>query len=570
MLAIQKKYLDTLRNVRKEVSSIDLSHDYIKDIDELNTRILEGELIVPVIGAFSSGKSSLINSFLGEDILSVGITPETSLATELNYALDQRVEAIMSSGEVIRFDIDEFSLDKIETSSCSYLRYYLARDALKSIEPLVLVDMPGFDSPLDAHNKAILTYIGRASHFIVLVSVEDGTLPRSIFSRLIELQTMGHGFDFFLSKTNLRPESAVQAVATEVQERLRDGLDIDQPVLPVGDDGGKALGSILAEIDPEQLFRAGFQHDVEGLIDDIICSINVKVSAFENEQHENENALEELTTALNRMERKIARLKENARIEAESFNQNRVITTLGREMNRMTEELVELVMTNQTDEVEHRLNDCVRSTLMREINAFFQQASDEWFEQISLELKEVENASVEAALSGQTRTKLGGFMEMHLKNLKTRIDKKAGDTTSTDKNGKIYKILTTITAVTTSVLAPILELVIIFLPEIIDHLVNTFAQNAKKEKIRSTLRTRIYPEIKTNVRQVLPDIITKQTIQLLDSIDESMKEHIEGMQAEIAKAEEEKRAMGGRMKEEIARYRSTADRISALNQAIAA
>ncbi len=43
-------------------------------------------LVMLVVGNFSAGKSSLLNRYLDRSVLLTGITPETSLATELHYS----------------------------------------------------------------------------------------------------------------------------------------------------------------------------------------------------------------------------------------------------------------------------------------------------------------------------------------------------------------------------------------------------------------------------------------------------------------------------------------------------
>ncbi len=56
----------------------------------------EPKIIIPFVGAFSSGKSSLINALLGEDILSTDIAPETVLPVELRAGGTQQFVACHS------------------------------------------------------------------------------------------------------------------------------------------------------------------------------------------------------------------------------------------------------------------------------------------------------------------------------------------------------------------------------------------------------------------------------------------------------------------------------------------
>ncbi len=47
--------------------------------------IQKQQLVIPIVGNFSAGKSTLLNRFLEKSVLPTAITPETSLATELHY-----------------------------------------------------------------------------------------------------------------------------------------------------------------------------------------------------------------------------------------------------------------------------------------------------------------------------------------------------------------------------------------------------------------------------------------------------------------------------------------------------
>lgn len=60
MLKIQENFLDFLNELRQVVKD----EKIFSKIKELKTRINNTELLIPVVGAFSAGKSTLINNFL--------------------------------------------------------------------------------------------------------------------------------------------------------------------------------------------------------------------------------------------------------------------------------------------------------------------------------------------------------------------------------------------------------------------------------------------------------------------------------------------------------------------------
>ena len=97
MLNIQNKFTEYLVKLSDELSRLNLNNEakegLLLEIKQKMTRIENAELITPVIGAFSAGKSTLLNSFLQKDYLAVDITPETALATELRYCEEEYIEA---------------------------------------------------------------------------------------------------------------------------------------------------------------------------------------------------------------------------------------------------------------------------------------------------------------------------------------------------------------------------------------------------------------------------------------------------------------------------------------------
>ena len=76
----------------------------------------------------------------------------------------------------------------------------------------MLVDMPGFNSPLDAHNKAIDRYIGDGVHYLFVVSVEEGALHQQIISNMDQVTVMERGFTVCINKADLKPAADVQGI----------------------------------------------------------------------------------------------------------------------------------------------------------------------------------------------------------------------------------------------------------------------------------------------------------------------------------------------------------------------
>ena len=105
MIKNQKKFIEYLKSTSDILSSISIIDK--SKIDTYIEQIKNTELIVPVVGGFSAGKSTLINQFLDNKILSTSVTPETALATELRYNQNEYVEAIKKDDTIDRYEISE-------------------------------------------------------------------------------------------------------------------------------------------------------------------------------------------------------------------------------------------------------------------------------------------------------------------------------------------------------------------------------------------------------------------------------------------------------------------------------
>ena len=62
-----------------------------KQILDIASQKTGEEFIVLIIGAFSSGKTSMINALIGEDLLPTGFLPETAVLGELHYGSKKRI-----------------------------------------------------------------------------------------------------------------------------------------------------------------------------------------------------------------------------------------------------------------------------------------------------------------------------------------------------------------------------------------------------------------------------------------------------------------------------------------------
>lgn len=383
MLDIQKKYINYLNQVLEKVENTDI---YSGNFMALKEKIAKIELIVPVVGGFSAGKSTLINQFLEETVLSTSITPETALATELRYSENSYIEAVKKDDSIDIYEILDSEKLKEKAEKYKYVRFYLNNEKLKNIEPLILVDMPGFDAPIEHHNQAILNYLNKGIYFIILTSVEDGNITKSMTREISNIMEFGKDFSFCLSKTNLKPQNEVTEIKNKIQEQLEDYFDFNKEVILTTNKNGEELGKILKSINIEELFNKIFLNELKYGYMDVESSINTIVSTLKISKEEAENVVIELKNSIKNILNKKTQLIEETEEKYSNSNIDGIINQVGMELNNQKDVLVSLAISNQ-DSFSREVNDIVKHTIIREIKNRIKNISEDIVDNFSFELK---------------------------------------------------------------------------------------------------------------------------------------------------------------------------------------
>ena len=518
---------------------------------ELTEQIQKAELIVPVVGGFSAGKSTLINSFLGSDILPTAVTPETALATELRYSEEDYIEAVTAQGLVEKYALSDFAALKDNAGNFKLLRVYLNHNNLKAIHPLVLVDMPGFDAPIENHNQAILSYLDRGVYFVFLTSVEDGNITGSMKREIENLQRFGKGFSFCISKTNLRPESSIVDVREKIAEQLEDYFDYTGEVVLLNQNGGENLKKILASINPEMLFTAMFQERLRDNYGDLLQSLNVKLSTFKNSQQEANETIQALQQGIAELTaKKLAAVSEiENRYSGRSIEN--IIGKVVQNLMASKERLVDLALQNP-DAFSREINDLVKSSLLGSVQENLTNIGNNIIQDFSYILKGNINNSL--ILDEGFISKIGQTTENLLHQARGGLTDFSGslnDRAKTDGAKAIYRTIATVVGLTTAVVAPILEIVIIFLPDIIGFFIKNARERKAREQAEQQLVNQIIPSIRRKIAEVLPEMFNERVNNLIEEVSNRFEIQLEQKRTEIEQAAAEKQQRADEIHQEI-------------------
>ena len=529
MLENQKKYIEYIEFLNEKLENF-------MDIEKLNLlkeKIRNQELLIPIIGGFSAGKSTLINIFLEENILKVDITPETALATEMRYSSENYIEAV-SENNVERFKIEDIDFIKENAKNYKFMRVYFNNKNLKSIEPLVLVDMPGFNSPVDLHNEAILNYLDKGVHFIVLISVEEGTLSKSILRQLCDISELNKDFSFFLSKANLKADSEIEEIKEKIEELIDYELDIQKNIIPITNKSSQELQKVLNSINPENIIKELFLEELKNNYLDIEGFINTKIQALTTSNDENEKIIKELQHSISSLEDKKQVMIREAKEKYSIKNVDYILSSVEKVIVNNIDNLANLALKNP-NYFEKEIIEIIRSTLIMEIKTKMSEISEDITQDFALDLKSNINVEIQ-----------DDFFSMISKNILTLPGMNKVITTML---GGVLKFLPV-------VLNPVIGVIVAVLPHILGNYLERQKEQKQKEEIKKQILVNVIPSIKMELRKNVISIFEQQVNNLISEIASEFEEKLQVKKIAIEEVEKEKHTQILNIEIELEKYKN--------------
>lgn len=534
------KALDNLKNrvlaatdvVKLNFPVADVVEKIEADADVLLGRITKDNFIkIPFVGDFSSGKSSLLNAYIGSDLLPTNILPETAVAYELYYAEDEKLE-LYSDGVLKETKNSLSQIKDFNVSPGDVVYVYINNEKIRSLNSrgIVLVDMPGIDSGIEAHNSAILNYIREGSVFMIFTDTEQATLRSSTISFIREIQQYGLSINVFLSKADKKPETEVQEIRASVEKVVK-SLMSDDSVVGVTSSveekyGYKDVEAVLSKVDAEKIFAERYTGEVDAFISSVIAQFEMQIKLITSNAKDFDSLIEQLskkkTEAISSLEGKASQAQS---LEGSADD---ILQDIRSALMGASQRLAMVAFSSKGDgkAFESELMSIIRPVL---INSFkremteYQEVIGESMKELSADLSSVISVSSTQgeSLAKDVLEKLGGgnMVESLLqKGLSMLLVKFAGK-----------KALTLLVGA----LSPVITIVVSFLPDLISLIFGKSNEQKTAEvrdKIESQVIGRVIDGLRPNVEQMLMENrqeayneIKAEIENTIEQIDENIK-----------------------------------------------
>jgi len=180
------------------------------EIQNLKNELQRKEVIIPLVGEFSSGKTSLINALIGKKILPVDITPTTFVVNEVRFSSEMdKIEITFKNGTKKIYD-ELFDLSTINYSNASIVKVYVSNNTVPG--NIVLVDLPGLSSEISRHDEVTLEYLPKAHCIFVIVDINQGALTKSLLDFLHRAKIIDLPLYLVLTKSDLKSSIEIENI----------------------------------------------------------------------------------------------------------------------------------------------------------------------------------------------------------------------------------------------------------------------------------------------------------------------------------------------------------------------
>lgn len=493
-----------------------------------------------------------MNTWLNETLLPEDQVASTAIATELHYAEKNIMYVVSKDGDHIEVPFLPQNAQDANSSMITNGDYAICTshsDKLLEARHLILVDMPGTDSGIKRHTEALFRYAHKGIAYLLVIDPIDGTVPNSLISFLSGLNLEHKSLLVALSKSDKYTEEHLNMVEESVRTQLSAFHTLPLKLIRTSDrdsDTQRRFHKLLMELNHDELCINTYRLQVIVLAHRLINHIETIRDNSELDTYEISKKIQELIEVKREVERAFEREVHKLSHELRTHTLENIIIDVSRALNQNVDELSDILARNDQQTFANKVSSIVdqvtKESLQKNISMNIDVFLGEINKSLSLSADDISQTLKVSAEGVKTLTE--GIIEV-VKN-----------------GGTAYKIATTILAVTTSVVMPLIELVIIFLPDIIQAFSNP--EEERQNVAMEMLTNKIFPKIRAQLRQELSYQIPKIEQEILKELQNEWQNRIEESNTALEVAKSKKTLKESNWKQMQEQYNSDIKTINEL------
>lgn len=495
--------MDKIRKILEELIEINRTYALsVQNLESVLDEMKDAKVCTPIIGKFSSGKSAVFNTLLGgkKRLLNEDITPETAVATEIVFYETkdaQKVRLLYYTGEMEYKTLEEYQQMELFAEKLKSIRLYLKNDFMETISDVMLVDMPGFESGLELHNKAIDQYLPDSLAYLIAFPADDMVLRSSIGNILKELCLHEMPLCIVITKSDKVDKDTLTANIENLKKNLKKYIGERQVTYCITssfEKNAEELKKFLQkiQIDSQKILAGKYGKKAAAGIsftEQYLTSILKNSALTESELAEKE---EELNRQMEKLNQKMIRLSE----DFEKQTGNCIEGIKADVMSALhTQENTFVMMLFNKQSINEQINTTVRSAVTTSIQKRYLPVVRKYINQVS------ETLRIDTAVSVE------GIVDVDMKSMEA-------DLMISIVSGAAAFLLVN----------PVIGGIVAFAVAVISKLIANQKREEAKAEIRKQLNESEFPRIVQQIGENVEQKISAQVAELRSKIDANIME----------------------------------------------
>lgn len=298
--------MDDLNKLREIAEYCGLSNLVFElEAIDLRSKQENASLILPLVGEFSSGKTTLINALTDSKKLETATKPTTATIYEVHFGCDScHAKVVDEKGELHSVqDIADLKNDTLVDAKV--VTVFDTSNRVPSTT--ILVDTPGLSSPDPKHKQTLVSFLPKADG-IMLVTDINQQITRSLTDFIETMKLSKRPIYLILSKSDTKSESEIEAAKKYISDNCQ--IPLKQIAVVSASTGSlDELYSLLDSIqkDKKDILKKVDSQRIKNVIDVMTNHIDELMKAS-NSDKDLEEAIRRCQYELDKISRNIDRL----------------------------------------------------------------------------------------------------------------------------------------------------------------------------------------------------------------------------------------------------------------------
>lgn len=279
-------------------------------------------LVLPLVGEFSAGKTTLINALTDSKKLETASEPTTATIYEIHFGNETCHARVLNADNSIT-EVSEIAELKNEIlADAKVVEVYDTSNRVPS--STILVDTPGLSSPVAKHKQTLIEFLPQADAVLLTIDINTGDISRSLLNFVNDMKLAKKQVFVVITYCCSKPVSVRASIKELVKQHM--GISEDCIVCVSAKEGElDELYALFGRIQKSKndIIKRVNEYRVKRIADEMLKRIDELLKASNSDKDADE-AINKQQYELNKIRRNIDNLIQSIQSDVEEIERNTI------------------------------------------------------------------------------------------------------------------------------------------------------------------------------------------------------------------------------------------------------